>query len=75
MNLYSIKPHDQNELRYVTATSYGNAVRRYKIRRAAESHETRPPMAAEPWPNWKDVPEPSKVVMVCDEQHLISGRE
>ncbi len=69
MNLYGIKPHDDTtgDLYYVTGTTYGQAVRKYKTRRSAESPET--------WPNWKDVPEPAKVALVSQGKFLIAGRE
>lgn len=75
MNLYSIKPHDKDELYYATGNSFGQAVRKYKTRRSAESHSFMPPTAIEPWPDWKDVPDPSKVVLVCGPDLLLAGRE
>lgn len=75
MNLYSIKPHDKEDLYYATGTTFGQAVRKYKTRRKAESFEIGPPITGEPWADWKDVPEPVKVVLVCESEHLIAGRE
>jgi hypothetical protein len=74
MNLYSIKPHDGEELYYATGNSFGQAVSKYKTRRSTESHKIEPP-DGEPWPSWKDVPEPAKVVLVCMADRLVAGRD
>lgn len=66
MNLYSIKPHDGETLYYATGKSYGEAVRKYKIRRKTATDLN--------LQDWKDVPEPAKVVMVCDAKFLLAGR-
>lgn len=64
MNLYSIKPHDGETLYYATGKSYGEAVRKYKIKRTKDLMED----------DWKKIPEPVKVVMVCDSKLLLAGR-
>jgi hypothetical protein len=67
MNLYSIKPHDGDQLYYATGTTFGQAVRKYKTRRKVADDLN--------LADWKDVPEPSKVVLVCGPELLIAGRE
>jgi hypothetical protein len=67
MNLYSIKPHDGEALYYATGASFGQAVRKYKRRRKVADDLN--------LMDWKDVPEPSKVVLVCAADRLIAGRE
>jgi hypothetical protein len=68
MNLYSIKPHDGEELYYSVGNSYGQAVRKYKTRRKADASKEHI------WKDWKSVPEPAKVVLVCMANRLITGK-
>lgn len=69
MNLYSIKPNeaeDTQDVYYVVAKTYGDAVRKYKRRRTSQ--------LAIPG-DWKNIKEPSKVVLVCGDRLLLAGRD
>jgi hypothetical protein len=62
VNLYSIKPGDEDDLYFVPATSYGQAVEKFKQRLVADSNGDI---------SLEEIDEPAKVVLVCSSGNLI----